>query len=95
MSQSNLKVVNLHRGEQRNRMPARESNTGALGCLQTSAGKVVHDPRGTAVYDWAVATATFTSMSPSDLLGILDNTALKLEDESAPTRWTGDPYNRN
>ena len=74
--------------------PANESNVGAHPNIPLQ-GKVVHDPRGTAVYDWNVETGVFAAMNPTDLLEILENPALALEgDTGRAPEWSGDPYNR-
>jgi len=61
------------------------------------SGKVTHDSRGTAIWDWAVATGVLAKKSFSDLLSTLDEPgALNLESETKPARdWSGDPYNRS
>ena len=75
-------------------IPANESNTGAHPQVNIQ-GKVVHDPRGTAVYDWNVETGVFAAMDATDLLDILDNPGLALEGDTGPIpEWSGDPYNR-
>jgi hypothetical protein len=81
--------------ELRDGTPANEASAGAHTDAQLLPGKVVHDPRGTAVYDWNVETGVFDGMKTIDLLDILDNPTLTLEDESVLTpEWSGDPYNR-
>jgi len=93
MPKSNLRRVIS--GELHEMTPANESSAGAPADNLTIPGKVVHDPRGTAVYDWNVATGEFAVMNTTDLLGILENPTLALEGE--PTllpEWSGDPYNR-
>lgn len=58
-------------------------------------GKVVHDDRGTAVWDWAVETGVLAKQSTTDLLTSLEQGAPSLECEADPaTTWSGDPYNR-
>jgi len=57
--------------------------------------KVVHDARGTAVWDWAIETGVLAKRSASDLLTTLQKDAPSLECEQEPTQsWSGDPYNR-
>ncbi len=59
----------------------------------TQAGKVVHDSRGNAVWDWAIDTDVTSS---SGLLRALTPGQLALEsDFDARVGWTGDPYNRS
>ena len=58
-------------------------------------GKVVHDARGTAVWDWAIETGVLAQRSATDLLRTLGQDAPSLECEAEPaTSWSGDPYNR-
>lgn len=60
------------------------------------AGRVTHDSRGNAVWDWAIETSVLAGKSVSELLTSLDNTGgLSLESEPpADGDWSGDPYNR-
>lgn len=60
------------------------------------AGRVTHDSRGNAVWDWAIETSVLAGKSVSELLTSLDNTGgLSLESEpSVDGDWAGDPYNR-
>jgi hypothetical protein len=61
---------------------------------QLRAGKVVHDSRGNAVWDWAVDTNVLTKKTSKELLKSLEQPGLSLEGESEPARsW--DPYNRS
>lgn len=60
-------------------------------------GRVKHDSRGNAVWDWGVATGVFARIKSADLLNMLENPTLALEGEcavSAVGDWAGDPYNR-
>jgi hypothetical protein len=66
--------------------------------IKRQSGKVVHDARGTAVWDWAVATGVLAQKSAGDLLTTLNGSdLLTLEEvEAKPSRdWSGDPYNRS
>ena len=61
---------------------------------QPTAGRVVHDSRGNAVWNWAIDTDVKTST------GVLRTLApagsMSLEDEPPPALgWAGDPYNRS
>jgi len=64
---------------------------------KTRPGKVVHDSRGTAVWDWAVTTGVLAKKSIADLISTLDEPgALSVEADTKATRdWSGDPYNRS
>jgi hypothetical protein len=60
-----------------------------------TGGRVVHDSRGNAVWDWAVATGVLASTKALDLLQMLDNPSLAIEGEcELAHEWAGDPYNR-
>lgn len=57
-------------------------------------GRVVHDNRGNAIWNWAIDTDVTT---PTGLLRALSPSGeLSLEGESDPSLgWQGDPYNRS
>jgi hypothetical protein len=58
------------------------------------AGRVVHDSRGNAVWNWAIDTDVTTSTGL--LRALTPSGQLSLEGEAAPaTGWQGDPYNRS
>jgi len=60
------------------------------------SGKITHDSRGNAVWDWAIATGVLARKSVAELLTSLQPSALSLDGE--PERqedWSGDPYNRS
>jgi ornithine cyclodeaminase/alanine dehydrogenase-like protein (mu-crystallin family) len=58
-------------------------------------GKVVHDSRGNAVWDWAVATGVLAGKKAAELLRMLDDPTLAIEGEcELAGEWAGDPYNR-
>jgi hypothetical protein len=59
-------------------------------------GKVTHDGRGTAVWDWAVDTGVLNKTSTAELLDTLaDPGGLTLAGETSESNdWGGDPYNR-
>ena len=61
------------------------------------AGKVTHDSRGNAVWDWDIATGVLARKSVAELISSLDAPgalALENEEEEAVGGWAGDPYNR-
>lgn len=64
--------------------------------LAPTRGKVIHDPRGNAVWDWGLESKELEATSTTGLLRKLSGgEALALEIESVPTQGTGfDPYNR-
>ena len=58
-------------------------------------GKVVHDERGNAIWDWAIETGVLARTSRGELANQLADPRLTLEiDESPAQEWAGDPYNR-
>lgn len=59
-------------------------------------GKVIHDSRGNAVWDWDIATGVLARKSVEELLTTLDVPGtLSLDGEpDRPSSWSGDPYNR-
>ncbi|HXY96327.1 MAG TPA: hypothetical protein VEH00_05075 [Steroidobacteraceae bacterium] len=61
------------------------------------SGKVVHDSRGTAVWNWDVATGVLAQKTVAELITTLDAPGvLGLETDAAPAQdWSGDPYNRS
>jgi hypothetical protein len=77
------------------------SSTGSVSAASVGTrdrgGRVKHDSRGNAVWDWGVATGVFARIKSADLLNMLENPTLALEGEravSAAGDWAGDPYNR-
>jgi hypothetical protein len=79
------------------------SPTPAIPSPESSAGRVVHDERGNAVWNWAKETGRFCIDSTSALLRKLNIADLKVEGhdelklEDKPTRDEGggyDPYNQ-
>jgi hypothetical protein len=74
---------------------AQLTTTQAESPPKTPAGRVVHDSRGNAVWDWAVATDVLARKTVAELITTLDDaTELSLEGKAAADSWTGDPYNR-
>lgn len=64
--------------------------------IKRLSGKVVHDSRGTAVWDWDVATGVLAQKTVAELITTLDTPGvLGLEGESPRRDWAGDPYNRS
>jgi hypothetical protein len=63
---------------------------------RTGGGKVTHDARGTAIWQWGVATGVFAVIKSTELLNMLDDPTLALEGDRrmATDEWAGDPYNR-
>lgn len=67
--------------------------------IKRLSGKVTHDSRGTAVWDWDVATGVLAQKTVAELITTLDTPGvLGLEGEAKRSRspdWAGDPYNRS
>jgi hypothetical protein len=59
-------------------------------------GRVTHDARGNAIWDWAIATGVLAHKTFDELVTTLDKPgALSLDQETqAAQGWSGDPYNR-
>lgn len=56
-------------------------------------GRIVHDTRGNAVWDWEMETGIFKKKTMAELAEALANGAdIALEADGA--EWAGDPYNR-
>jgi hypothetical protein len=79
------------------RQPLRLVSARTEPAPQATKGKVVHDERGNAVWDWAIETDVLTRTSATGLLRALsDHQSLALEaDADKPASWSGDPYNRS
>jgi hypothetical protein len=63
---------------------------------RSGGGKITHDSRGNAIWEWGVATGVFARIKTNELLNMLENPTLALEGECqlAAGEWSGDPYNR-
>jgi hypothetical protein len=55
-------------------------------------GRVIHDVRGNARWDWAVATGVLATKTFAELINTLDVPALAL-DGDLDMGWASDPYN--
>jgi hypothetical protein len=74
------------------------SNHQTMSAPATSnLGKVTHDPRGNAIWDWAIETGVLAKTTVAELLGkLVDPLPMALEHEiEDKARWCGDPYNRS
>src|SRR5262245_9504786 len=82
-----LKVSESRRKEQKQADPPAARS-------EPAAGRVVHDSRGNAVWNWAIDTDVTTSTGL--LRALTPAGSLSLEGEAAPAAggWSGDPYNR-
>jgi len=90
MLENNVKSISLS--------DAGTSPTGSTNAASGEpGGRVKHDSRGNAVWDWGVATGIFAGIKSAELLSMLDNPTLSLEGDSGYAGggdWAGDPYNR-
>lgn len=57
-------------------------------------GRVVHDVRGNARWDWAVSTGVLAKKTVAELMNTLGVPALAIEGELDLAGPTCDPYNR-
>jgi hypothetical protein len=75
--------------------PGHAKSTGP-STSDTGSGKVIHDSRGNAVWQWGVATGVFARIKSAELLNMLEDPSLTLEGDGglATAEWAGDPYNR-
>lgn len=91
MLENSLKSNSLHEAGS-----APTGSVNAASGSQAPGGKVKHDSRGNAVWDWGVATGVFARIKSAELLSMLENPTLALEGECAVAAgdWAGDPYNR-
>jgi hypothetical protein len=72
-------------------------NSGAMSGLGPLSGRVTHDSRGNAVWDWALATGVLARKTVAELIMTLDDSG-ELALDTGPERvndWSGDPYNRS
>jgi hypothetical protein len=83
----------------------RESNLKMSAAIVSSSaessGRVRHDDRGAAVWDWALETGVFDKLSSSALIRKLDVAELKVQESPGlslaigrDAGGGGDPYNR-
>ena len=76
-------------------------NATAVSRTNESAGRVRHDDRGAAVWDWAMETGVFDTLSSSALMRRLDVAELKVQESPGlalavagrDAGGGGDPYN--
>ena len=81
-----LKSMKLRRAEnerqEAEKQTAEKSDPVDMPRSERPAGRVRHDERGMAVWDWAVATGEFATLSATHALKKLDLDALKIEESS-------------
>jgi hypothetical protein len=102
-----LKSLTLRRsesGKPENEPESPVGNSADLSSGGRPSGRVRHDERGMAVWDWAVATGEFATLSATRAMKKLSIDDLQIE-ESTPSKLTvapqgrdvgggGDPYNQ-
>lgn len=91
MFKNSMKTKSLNEGG--TSMP----NSGAdVSSIRCNTGKITHDSRGNAIWEWGVTTGVFARIKSSELLNMLEDPTLALEGECQMTvgEWSGDPYNR-
>lgn len=74
--------------------PATTPSASTPSVTPVSGGRIIHDVRGNAVFDWDVATGVLARSQSAELLRMLDNPTLSLEGHQFAGEWAGDPYNR-
>jgi hypothetical protein len=59
-------------------------------------GRVIHDSKGNAIWDWAIATGVLAKATTDELLTSLTGShGMSIGFEAQPDMgWCGDPYNR-
>jgi hypothetical protein len=97
--------VGAARQIEKEELEVRQSNlkmpTNIMSCTTESSGRVRHDERGTAVWDWSLNTGVFDAMSSSALIRRLDVADLKMQESPGlalavagrDAGGGGDPYN--
>jgi hypothetical protein len=102
-----LKSLSLRRsdsGESKNQPKSSAEESVDTSSGSRPSGRVRHDERGMAVWDWAVATGEFATLSATRAMKKLSIDDLQIE-ESTPSKLTvapqgrdvgggGDPYNQ-
>ena len=59
-----------------------------------AGGRVIHDGRGNARWDWAVSTGVLATKTVAELMNTLDVPSLAIDGELELAGPTGDPYTR-
>ena len=71
------------------------SRIGEPSQTRSVPGRVVHDSRGNAKWDWAVSTAVLAKKTIAELMNTLEVPTLAIESErEIAAGRAGDPYNR-
>jgi hypothetical protein len=92
MEEIHTNIVSLRRTREGFRQHNARSTPSVSGA---TPGRVQHDMRGNAVWNWDVATGVIAEAKADELLRMLDNPALQIASEAdSQANWAGDPYNR-
>ncbi len=65
-------------------VPIADSATGGSS-VRSGTGKITHDSRGNAIWEWGVATGIFARIKTTELLSLHENPTLALEGECQRT----------
>jgi hypothetical protein len=79
-----LKSLRVRRAEAVNQAAAGDTARDAEMPRSGPSGRVRHDERGVAVWDWAVASGEFAALSTTRALKKLEVAELKIEDHKTP-----------
>lgn len=96
-----LKSIKLRRNEaevaQISKSPSAAKDTLPEKFLQSDrpAGRVRHDERGMAVWDWAVASGEFAALSATNMMKKLEIDDLKIEETQRAVRSLAQPVGRD
>ena len=76
----------------------KKSPPAIMSCTTESSGRIRHDERGVAVWDWTIETGVFDALSASGVLRRLDVADLKMQElprlavAGRDAGGGGDPY---
>jgi CubicO group peptidase (beta-lactamase class C family) len=98
-----LKSLRLRRREQElleahrvdSERKADEAKRATIAEVERPSGRVRHDERGMAVWDWAVASGEFHTLSATSALKKLEVTELKIEETARVTGLSLEPPSRD
>jgi len=98
-----LKSIRLRRREQElmeahrleSERKADEAKRASLADIERPAGRVRHDERGVAVWDWAVASGEFHTLSATSALKKLEVVELKIEETARVAGLAVEPSSRD
>ena len=79
----------------RSRQPATSNSVTDLAD-ERRAGRVTHDARGNATWDWDIATGVLARKTVAELITTLESPVnLSVDHDGGHSgEWAGDPYNR-